>query len=129
MDIGDNLAGLGILLVLVAVALISVEPAEIVVDPDPRFNIEAQSFVNGSAQFQYTPVTNETADYTVSYRTFVDGEVTGTVVNKTMENISRTNPVKVNVEARPEETVSVEMKIWTTEGQLVHQSRNVIGPA
>lgn len=119
----------GVILTLVAVTLLLLEPGKVVTEPEPRFNVEVHSFENGSAEFNYVPVEKTSSSYIASYEALVDEETEESISNRTYSNISRYKPIKIYVNASPKQTVALNMKIWSPEGQLLHKSQNVIGPA
>jgi hypothetical protein len=128
MNIRNTVFGAGILLLAVAGAILILDPSQVITEPDPGFNVEVSSYVDGDAEFVYIPTTNETIDVLTSYNITVDEQVRDSIENRRISNVSNNQPITVLVEAEPDQLVQVEMNITDLDGEVLHQSRHMIGP-
>jgi hypothetical protein len=128
MNIRNTVFGAGILLLALAGAILLLDPSQVVTEPDPGFNVEVSSYVDGDAEFVYIPTTNETIDVLTSYNITVDEKVREAIENRRISNVSKNQPITVLVEAEPDQLVQVEMNITDLDGEVLHQSRHMIGP-
>lgn len=129
MDIRSLALGTGIVLLILAGAVLTLNPSEEATEPETGFNVEVSSHSDGDADFIYKPTTNGTLDVLISYNITVDDQLRDSVKNRRIESVSKDQPVTVIVGAEPDQLVQVRMNITDTEGKLLHQSQHAIGPA
>lgn len=126
MNINKTLFTGGSILLVFALTLLLLEPSIITVDQDPRFDTEITSQADGTAEFKYVPVGEDSHNVVVTYTARIDGEVTETVTEQNFSSVSKTNPITVRLNAEPDQSVSVDMTIQDSEGKVLHKSNNMI---
>lgn len=126
MDIRSTLFALGVFLLALTGAIFLLNPSEVVTKPDPDFNVEVSSHVDGDADFVYIPTTNETIDVYMSYNISVDNKTRESIDDRRLNNVSKKQPITVIVEAEPKQMVRVDMTITDLKGRALHNSHHTI---
>lgn len=126
MNVKKTLFTGGSVLLVLALTLLLLEPSLITVEPDPRFDTEVTSFADGTAEFKYIPVSEESHDVSVSYAATVDDKIVEFVEEQVYRGVTRDDPLAVTVPAEPEQAVAVNMTIKDLEGKTLHHSNHRI---
>lgn len=126
MNVKKTLFAGGSILLVFTLTLLLLEPSIITVDPDPRFDTEITSQTDGTTEFKYVPVGEDSHNVFVTYTARIDGEVTETVTEQNFSSVSATNPITVRLNAEPDQSVSVDMTIQDSKGKVLHKSNNMI---